>query len=67
MKSMKRQKDMTLKDELPKLVGAQHGTAEGGEIAPERMRRLIQSKNNTELWVSLVIEVKSDAMKTNIA
>ena len=27
-KSMKRQKDMTLKDELPRLVGAQFATAE---------------------------------------
>ena len=26
--SMKRQKDMTLKDELPKLVGAQYATGE---------------------------------------
>ena len=67
MNSVKSQKDKTLKDELPKLVGAQHATAEGGEIAPERMRRLIQSKNNTKLWISLVIEVKSDAIKNNIA
>ena len=28
MKSMKRQKDMTLKDELPKLVGAQYATGD---------------------------------------
>ena len=28
MNSMKRQKDMTLKDELPRLVGAQHATGE---------------------------------------
>ena len=28
MNSMKRQKDMTLKDELPKLVGAQYATGE---------------------------------------
>ena len=28
MNSMKRQKDMTLKDELPKLVGAQYATRE---------------------------------------
>ena len=37
-----------------------------GEIAPERMKRLIQSENNTELWMSLVMEVKSDSVK-NIA
>ena len=29
MNSMKRQKDMTLKDELPKSVGAQYATGEG--------------------------------------
>ena len=28
MKSMKRQKDMTLKDEIPKLVDAQYATGE---------------------------------------
>ena len=28
MNSMKRQKDRTLKDELPKLVGAQHATGD---------------------------------------
>ena len=28
MNSMKRQKDMTLKDELPKTVGAQYATGE---------------------------------------
>ena len=30
MSSMKRQKDMTLKDELPRSVGAQHTTGEEG-------------------------------------
>ena len=29
MNSMKRQKDITLKDELPRLVGAQYATGEG--------------------------------------
>ena len=28
MKSMKRQKDMTLKDELPRMVGVQYATGE---------------------------------------
>ena len=28
MSSMKRQKDMTLKDELPRLIGAQYATGE---------------------------------------
>ena len=39
MNSMKRQKDRTLKDELPRLVGAQYATGDTGEITPERMKR----------------------------
>ena len=51
MNSMKRQKDRTLKDELPSSVGAQMLLEKSGEIAPERMKRLNQSKNNTWLWM----------------
>ena len=39
----------------------------GGEITPGRMKRRSQSENNTQLLMSLVMEVKSDAVKTNIA
>ena len=38
-----------------------------GEITPERMKGWSQSKNNTQLWMGLVMEVKSDAVKSNIA
>ena len=38
-----------------------------GEIALERMKRLSQSKNNTELWICLVIKVKSETVKNNTA
>ena len=38
-----------------------------GEITPERVKRWSQSKNNTQLWMLLVMEAKSDAVKTNIA
>ena len=48
-----------------------------GEITPERMKGRSQSKNNTQLWMGLVIEAsavlidialhKSDAIKSNIA
>ena len=51
MNSMKRQKDMTLKDELPRLVGAQLLLGKSGEIAPERTKRWSQSKNNAQLWM----------------
>ena len=48
MNSMTRQKDRTLKDELPRSVGAQYAS---GEITPERMKGWSQSKNNTQLWM----------------
>ena len=62
-----RQKDMTLKDKLPKSVNAQDANGEGRETAPEVMKRLSQSANNTHLWMCLVVKVKSDAVKNNIA
>ena len=36
------------------------------EIAPEGMKRLSQSGNNAQLWMCLMVKVKSDAVKTNI-
>ena len=38
-----------------------------GEITPERMKGWSQSKKNTQLWMLLVIEARSDAVKSNIA
>jgi len=52
MRTMKRQKDRTLKDELPRSVGAQFAT---GEVwrnnSKKKMKRWSQSKNNAQLWV----------------
>ena len=59
-----------MKDELPRSVGAQYVTEEeyaSGETAPEAMKRLSQSRNNTQCWMWLVMEVKSDAVKSNTA
>ena len=38
-----------------------------GEITPERMKGWNKSKNNTQLWMWLVIEARSDAVKSNTA
>ena len=38
-----------------------------GEITPERMKGWSQSENNTQLWMGLVIEARSNAVKSNIA
>ena len=51
MNSMKKQKGMTLEDEIPRLIGAQYATGKTVEITPERMKRQSQSKNNSQLWI----------------
>ena len=36
-------------------------------IAPERMKQLGQSRNNAQMGMCLVVKVKSDDIKNNIA
>ena len=47
--SMKKQKDITLKDELPRLIGAQYVTGEVWRKTPERMKRRSQSENSAQV------------------
>ena len=47
MNKMKRQKDRTLKDELPRSVVPNMLLEISGEITAERMKEWSQSKNNT--------------------
>ena len=52
--SMKRQKDRTLKDQFPELVGARYGTGDhlsDKMITPERVTRQVKAKNTTQLWM----------------
>ena len=52
MNSKKRQKDRTLKDQLPSGSIVPNMLLEiSGEITPERMKRRSQSKNNIQLWM----------------
>ena len=53
MNSMRRQNDRILKEELPRVVGAQYATLLeiSGEITPERMKGWSQSKNNSQVWM----------------
>ena len=67
MNSMKRQKDMTLKDELHRSVGAQYATGEEWRNNSRKMKRLSQSGNKTPFWMCLVVKVKLDAVKNNIS
>jgi len=60
MKSMKRQKNMTLKDEPHRSVGVQYATR---EVAPEGMKRSSQSGNDAQLWMCVVVKINSNAVK----
>ena len=64
---MKRQKYTTLKHELLKSVGAQYDTGEEWRNDSRKNEEMEPKQNNAQLWMWLVIEVKFDAVKNNIA
>ena len=66
MNSMKRQKHMTLKDELPRSVGAQYATGDQWRNNSRKNEGMGPSKNNTQLWMELVIEERLEDVKSNI-
>ena len=51
MNSMKRQEDTTLRDELPRSVGAQYATGEEWRNNSRKKEGWSQSENNTQLWM----------------
>ena len=59
----KRKKDRTLKEELPKSIGAQYATGDQWRNNSRKIEETEQSKNNTLMWLWLVMEVKSNACK----
>ena len=67
MSSMRRQNDRILKEKLPRSVGAQYATGDQWRNNSKKNEGMSQSKNNTQLWMGLVIEARSDAVKSNIA
>ena len=67
MNSMKRQKDRTVKDELPRSVGAQYATGDQWRNNYRKNDKTRQTKKNALLQMWLVMEVKSDAVKSTIA
>ena len=67
MNSMKRQKDRTVKEESPMSVGAHCVTRNQWRNNSRKMKGWSQSENSTQLWMGLVMEGRSDAVKTNIA
>ena len=64
---MKRQNHRILKEENPRVVGAQYATGDQWRNNSRKMKGRSKSKTNTQLWMRLVIEARSDAVKRNIA
>ena len=67
MNSMKRQNDRILKEELPRLVGAQYANGDQWRNNSRKNEGMEPKQNNTQLWMWLLIEARSDAVKSNIA
>ena len=67
MNCMKRQNDRILKEELSRSVGAQYATGDQWRKNSRKNEGMEPKKNNTQLWLLLVIEARSDAVKSNIA
>ena len=54
--------------ESPRSVGIQYAIQEKPrELTPQRMKKLGQSRNDPQLWMCLVMKVKTDAVKNNKA
>jgi len=66
MMSMKRQKDRTLKAELPRLIGAQYAAGEEWKNSCRRIEDAESKQKQHPLVDVMVIEVKLYAIKNNI-
>ena len=67
MNSMKRQKDRTLKDELPRSVGAQYATGDQWRNNSRKNEGMEPNQKQCRGVECLVIKVKFDSVKNNIA
>ena len=67
MNSMKRQNDRILKEKLPRSVGAQYATGDQWRNNSRKNEGMELKQKNTQLWMWLVIEARSNAVKSNIA
>ena len=65
--SMKSQKYRTLKDELPRLVGAQNATGDQWRNNCRKNEKMELKQNNIQSWMGWVIEARFDAVRCNIA
>ena len=66
MNSMNRQNDRILKGELPGLVGTQYATGDQWRNNSRKNEETEPKWKHSQLWMWLVMEVKSDAVKNNL-
>ena len=64
---MKRQKDRTLKDELPRSLGAQYDTGEEWRNNSRKNEEMEPKQKQDPVMDVMVMEVKFDAVKSNTA
>ena len=67
MNGMKRQNNRTLNDELPRSVSAQYATGDQWRPNSRKNKQMRPKTNNTQLWMLLVMEARSNAVKIYIA
>ena len=67
MNIMKRQKDGILKDELPRLVGGQYAMGDQWRNNSTKNEEMEPKQKQHPVLDVTVMEVKSDAVKSNIA
>ena len=67
MNSMKRQKDRTLKDEIPRSVGAQYATGDQWRNNSRKKGGMEPKQKQHPVVDVTVMEARSDAIKSNIA
>ena len=67
MNNMKRQNDRMLKEELPRSVGAQYATGDQWRNNSRKNEGMEPKQKQYPVWMGLVIEAKSHAVKSNVA
>ena len=67
MNSMKRQNDRILKEELPRPVAAQYATGDQWRNNSRKNEGMKPKQKQHPVVEALVIEARSDAVKSNIA
>ena len=67
MNSMKRQNDRILKEELPGSVGTQYATGDQWRNNSRKNEGMEPKQKQHPVVLELVIEARSDAVKSNIA